>query len=157
MSVRLAHDDHRAISSPEEIIAEAQRGHMFILSDDENRATFGRCNNPNGHGHNYEFEVTIAGHPDPKTGLLLSIPALQESQDSMLNLLEDLHAENEARKLGEQARENQLEELRRWHAATLGREGRIGALKREVNALAARLGQSLPYATAEELERQANL
>lgn len=82
--------------------------------------------------------------------------ALQDSQDSMLNLLEDLHAENEARKLGEQARENQLEELRRWHAATLGREGRIGALKREVNELAARLGQPLPYATAEELERQAS-
>jgi len=82
--------------------------------------------------------------------------ALQDSQDSMLNLLEDLHAENEARKQGEQARDSQLEELRRWHAVTLGREGRIGALKREVNELAARLGQPLPYATAEELERQAN-
>lgn len=82
--------------------------------------------------------------------------ALQESQDSMLNLLEDLHAENEARKQGEQAMENQLQELRRWHAATLGREGRIGALKREVNALAASLGQPPPYATPEELERQAN-
>ena len=83
--------------------------------------------------------------------------ALQESQDSMLNLLEDLHAENEARKQGEQAMESQLEELRRWHAATLGREGRIGALKREVNALAARLNQPLPYATPEDLERSANL
>lgn len=82
--------------------------------------------------------------------------ALQDSQDSMLNLLEDLHAENEARKQGEQAMENQLQELRRWHAATLGREGRIGALKREVNALAASLGQPPPYATPEELERQAN-
>jgi response regulator RpfG family c-di-GMP phosphodiesterase len=83
--------------------------------------------------------------------------ALQQSQDSMLNLLEDLHAENEARKKGEIEMENQLSELRRWHAATLGREGRIGALKREVNALAARLGQPQPYATPEELERQVNL
>ncbi|MEI8037803.1 MAG: response regulator [Verrucomicrobiota bacterium] len=83
--------------------------------------------------------------------------ALQESQDSMLNLLEDLHAENEARKHGEQAMESQLEELRRWHAATLGREGRIGALKREVNELAALLNQPLPYATPEDLERSANL
>lgn len=83
--------------------------------------------------------------------------ALQESQDSMLNVLEDLHAENEARKKGEQEMEKQLEELRRWHAATLGREGRIGALKREVNALAARLGEPLPYATPEELERQAKI
>ena len=82
--------------------------------------------------------------------------AFQDSQDAMLNLLEDLHAENEARKQGELASSNQLEELRRWHAATLGREGRIGALKRELNELAARFGQPLPYATDEQLERQAN-
>ncbi len=81
--------------------------------------------------------------------------ALQESQDAMLNLLEDLHSENEARKNGELETDKQLDELRRWHAATLGREGRIGALKREVNTLAASLGQELPYATPDELERQA--
>ncbi len=83
--------------------------------------------------------------------------ALQESKDSMLNLLEDLHAENEARKKGEQEMANQLGELRRWHAATLGREGRIGSLKREVNTLAALLGRPTPYATPEELERQAQI
>jgi len=41
MNLRLAHDDQRAISSPEEIVAEAQQGHMFILSDDENRENEG--------------------------------------------------------------------------------------------------------------------
>ena len=41
MNLRLAHDDKRAISTAEEIIAEAQRGHMFILSDDENRENEG--------------------------------------------------------------------------------------------------------------------
>src|SRR5471030_1070821 len=41
MIVRLAHDNHRAISSAEEIIAEAQRGKMFILSDDEDRENEG--------------------------------------------------------------------------------------------------------------------
>ncbi len=41
MTVRLVHDDQRFISSPDEIIAEAQRGHMFILSDDEDRENEG--------------------------------------------------------------------------------------------------------------------
>ena len=44
----------------------------------------------------------------------------------------------------------QLDELRRWHAVTLGREGRVGELKREVNALAARLGEPPPYGTQSE-------
>ena len=44
----------------------------------------------------------------------------------------------------------QLDELRRWHAVTLGREGRVAELKLEVNALAARLGQPPPYPGAAE-------
>ena len=51
-----------------------------------------------------------------------------------------------AHKQAENALSQQLEELRRWQTATLGREGRIGELKREVNALASRLGQAPPYA-----------
>ena len=43
----------------------------------------------------------------------------------------------------------QLDELRRWYAATLGREGRIAELKREVNARARRLGEPAPYPSAE--------
>ena len=58
------------------------------------------------------------------------------------------------RKQAEDVQARQLDELRRWQIATLGREGRIGELKREVNALAARLGEMPPYATTEELERQ---
>jgi 3,4-dihydroxy 2-butanone 4-phosphate synthase/GTP cyclohydrolase II len=41
MNLRLVHEDQRAISSPEEIIAEAQRGRMFVLSDDEDRENEG--------------------------------------------------------------------------------------------------------------------
>ena len=48
----------------------------------------------------------------------------------------------------------QLDELRRWQVATLGREGRVAELKHEVNALAARLGIPLPYATPEDLEQK---
>src|SRR5476649_2145428 len=41
MNLKLVHEDHKMISSPEEIIAEAQRGRMFILSDDEDRENEG--------------------------------------------------------------------------------------------------------------------
>jgi 6-pyruvoyltetrahydropterin/6-carboxytetrahydropterin synthase len=42
----------------------AHRLHVDALSDEANRALFGKCNNPNGHGHNYVVEVTVAaGEP----------------------------------------------------------------------------------------------
>ncbi|MFU8829667.1 MAG: 6-pyruvoyl trahydropterin synthase family protein, partial [Phycisphaerales bacterium] len=43
--------------------AAAHRLHAPSLSDDENRATFGRCNNPSGHGHNYRIETAFLTSP----------------------------------------------------------------------------------------------
>ena len=40
------------------------RLHSPELSDAENLEIFGKCNNPNGHGHNYVLEVTVGGQPD---------------------------------------------------------------------------------------------
>jgi 6-pyruvoyltetrahydropterin/6-carboxytetrahydropterin synthase len=48
------------------------------LSAEENRRIFGKCNNPHGHGHNYVLEVTIAGEPDPVTGMVLDLKELKE-------------------------------------------------------------------------------
>lgn len=42
------------------------------LSIEENRELFGKCNGENGHGHNYELEVTLAGVPDPVSGELMA-------------------------------------------------------------------------------------
>jgi len=42
----------------------AHRLHNALLSEDANRHTFGKCNNPQGHGHNYEVQVTVAAEPD---------------------------------------------------------------------------------------------
>lgn len=53
------------------------------------------------------------------------------------------------RKAAERQMARQLDELRRWQTVTLGREGRVAELKREVNALAVRLGQPPPYSSAE--------
>lgn len=55
----------------------AHRLHCESLSDEENRRTFGKCNNPSGHGHNYGLEVTVTGEPDPRTGVLLPIGRLE--------------------------------------------------------------------------------
>ncbi len=54
------------------------------------------------------------------------------------------------RKLAEAALARQVDELRRWYEATLGREKRIAGLKREVNGLAERLGLAPPYAALDE-------
>ena len=48
------------------------------FSPEENRRIFGKCNNPHGHGHNYVLEVTIAGKPDPDTGMVLDLKLLKE-------------------------------------------------------------------------------
>jgi len=54
----------------------AHRLHSPHLSDAENRELYGKCNNPNGHGHNYILSVTIRGQADPKTGMLVELTQL---------------------------------------------------------------------------------
>lgn len=56
----------------------SHRLHCPQLSDEQNRRTFGKCNNPQGHGHNYLLEVTVAGPPDPRTGAVLPLPAFEQ-------------------------------------------------------------------------------
>lgn len=61
-----------------ETFAAAHRLFKAELSDEENFNLFGKCSNPNWHGHNYTLEVTVAGDPDPNTGFVLDIKALKE-------------------------------------------------------------------------------
>ena len=51
----------------------AHRYHNPRWSDAKNREVFGPCNNPFGHGHNYELEVTIGGGVHPETGMVLNL------------------------------------------------------------------------------------
>ena len=48
------------------------------FSDAENKEIFGKCSNPNGHGHNYVLEVIVSGKPDPETGFIINISELKE-------------------------------------------------------------------------------
>lgn len=54
----------------------AHRLHADQLPDDVNQKVFGKCNNPNGHGHDYTVFVTVTGDPDPKTGEVTAVDAL---------------------------------------------------------------------------------
>jgi 6-pyruvoyltetrahydropterin/6-carboxytetrahydropterin synthase len=54
----------------------AHRLHNPAHPDDWNRETFGVCNNPNGHGHNYVLDVTVAGPLDPETGMVMDLNRL---------------------------------------------------------------------------------
>jgi 6-pyruvoyltetrahydropterin/6-carboxytetrahydropterin synthase len=54
----------------------SHRLHASSLSDEENQITFGKCNNPFGHGHNYIVAVTFSGPIDPTTGMVANLADL---------------------------------------------------------------------------------
>ena len=48
------------------------------MSDEENRRTFGKCNNPNWHGHNYILDVSVRGALDEKTGYVMDLSRVRD-------------------------------------------------------------------------------
>ncbi len=46
--------------------------------DEKNEAVFGKCNNPNFHGHNYELIVSVTGEIDPETGFVIDVKILKD-------------------------------------------------------------------------------
>lgn len=55
----------------------AHRVHNPALSDEENSALFGKCNNPNWHGHNYQLDVSVTGEIDARTGYVMDLGVLR--------------------------------------------------------------------------------
>ena len=61
--------------------AEFSASHYYHnpeLTPEENRRLFGKCNNPNGHGHNYTLEVTVRGPVDARSGFVMDLAELKE-------------------------------------------------------------------------------
>lgn len=61
--------------------AEFSAAHFYhnpAVSPDENLRIFGKCNNPNGHGHNYTLEVTVKGAVDPTSGFVVDLKQLKD-------------------------------------------------------------------------------
>jgi 6-pyruvoyltetrahydropterin/6-carboxytetrahydropterin synthase len=60
------------------MFSASHRLHSDQMSDKENVATYGKCNNPYGHGHNYNLEVTVSGHVDELTGMVCNLADLDD-------------------------------------------------------------------------------
>ena len=57
----------------------AHRLHNPQWDDRKNAATFGKCNNPSYHGHNYELVVKVVGKPDEHTGYVIDLKLLSDT------------------------------------------------------------------------------
>ena len=55
------------------LLSASHRLHAEALSAEENRATYGKCNHPHGHGHNYMVEVLVTGAVDAETGMVMNL------------------------------------------------------------------------------------
>ena len=70
--------DNRVAVYRKEHFNAAHRLHNPDWDDHKNQLIFGKCNNPNYHGHNYELIVKVVGLPDPKTGYVIDMKTLSD-------------------------------------------------------------------------------
>jgi 6-pyruvoyltetrahydropterin/6-carboxytetrahydropterin synthase len=90
----------RAYLSRRYHLSASHRLHSEAYSAEENRAVYGKCNNPHGHGHNYAVEVTLGGAVNAETGMVCDLGELDEFarthllqrfDGKNLNRLEEFH------------------------------------------------------------------
>ena len=74
------------------MFSASHRLHSNAMSDTENAATYGKCNNPYGHGHNYALEVTVSGQVAEATGMVCNLLDLDDFVHS--EILERFDREN---------------------------------------------------------------
>ena len=67
-------------------LSASHRLHTEAYSAEQNRAVYGKCNNPHGHGHNYAVEVTLGGPVNAETGMVCDLGELDAFAQT--NLLE---------------------------------------------------------------------
>jgi 6-pyruvoyltetrahydropterin/6-carboxytetrahydropterin synthase len=77
-------DQRKAYITRRLTFSAAHRLHSDKLSAAENRRVFGKCNHPNGHGHNYVLEVTVAGPIDPTTGMVFNLTELKSVMNDVV-------------------------------------------------------------------------
>ena len=74
------------------LFSASHRLHSEEMSPEENIETYGKCNNPHGHGHNYTLEVTVSGRVDPSTGMVCNLVDLDAFVER--EVLSRYHLEN---------------------------------------------------------------
>ena len=58
------------------LFSASHRLHSDAMTNEENQNTYGKCNNPHGHGHNYTVEITVSGPVDQSTGMVCNLADL---------------------------------------------------------------------------------
>lgn len=78
---------------------EFSASHVYHNPDftpEENRRIFGKCNNPNGHGHNYTLEVTVEGKVDGDSGFVIDLKELKDILNrEIIDVLDHRHLNKE--------------------------------------------------------------
>ena len=97
-------------------------------SEEENRARFGKCANLPGHGHNYRLYVTVAGDPDPETGFVVDLGALDRLvSERVVERLDHQHLNAAIPEFGDGGRIPSSESLVEWIHGELAPELPDGA------------------------------
>ena len=60
------------------LFSASHRLHSDAMTPEENVVTYGKCNNPHGHGHNYYLEVAVSGQVDESTGMVCNLVDLDD-------------------------------------------------------------------------------
>ena len=74
----------RAYFGRKYLLSASHRLHADSLSEEQNRAVYGKCNNPHGHGHNYVVEVLVGGEVDRETGMVVNMATLDETVEKTI-------------------------------------------------------------------------
>jgi 6-pyruvoyltetrahydropterin/6-carboxytetrahydropterin synthase len=77
------------------LFSSAHRLHSEDLSDEENISVYDKCNNINGHGHDYRLEVSLKGQPDQETGMIISLEDFDRRVRKVLDRLDYKHLDLE--------------------------------------------------------------
>jgi 6-pyruvoyltetrahydropterin/6-carboxytetrahydropterin synthase len=73
-------------------VSASHRLHVEAYTPKQNRAAYGKCNNPHGHGHNYVVEVTVGGLVDDATGMVCNLAELDAfAQTNLLDRFDHMN------------------------------------------------------------------
>jgi 6-pyruvoyltetrahydropterin/6-carboxytetrahydropterin synthase len=99
--------------------AEFSAAHFYhnpAFTPEENARLFGKCNNPNGHGHNYTLEVTVKGAVDPKSGFVVDLKQLKDVMNrEVLDALDHRHLNKEVPEFANQIPTTENIAIAIWH------------------------------------------
>ena len=90
---------------------------------------YGKCDNPNGHGHNYTLEVSASGPIDPQTGMAIDLVELDRTVRGLLDTLDHKHLDREVAAFARQTSTAENIVVYLWHELAPRLEGRLQRLK----------------------------